>query len=203
MPLAELLHALEREVAEELAEQREQSRREATAILAAAVAEARHLQRRLVAEAEAGAAAEAERRRARARLAAAAEVRAAREAAYQRLVATVRERLYGLRDRDDYSRLLEALLWEAAAVLRGIEVTVHVDPRDASLVEGLLAKTAGSPDGALSVRPDLETAGGVELSTSDGRLVDNTLEGRLEVALPQLRQLTSVATSEHTAEGSR
>jgi vacuolar-type H+-ATPase subunit E/Vma4 len=202
MPLTELLRALEREVAEELAEQREQSRREAAAILAAAVAEARHLRRRLVAEAEAGATAEAERRRTRARLAAAAEVRAAREDAHQRLVATVRDRLAGLRDRDDYPRLLEALLREAAAVLGGAALTVRVDPKDAALIADRLSNAAVSTDGAPSVRPDLETAGGVVLDTTEGRLVDNTVEERLEVALPWLRLLTSRATSEQAGEGS-
>lgn len=203
MPLAELLHALEREVAEELADRREQSRREAADILAAAVAEARHLQRRLVAEAETGAAADAELRRTRARLAAAAKVRAARQDADQRLVATVRDQLTGVRGRDDYPGLLAALLGEAATVLRGAEATLHVDPKDAALVADLLTKTgAANRAGAPSVRPDVETAGGVALETSDGRLVDNTVEERLEVALPWLRLLTSVATSEHASEGS-
>ena len=69
---------------------------------------------------------------------------------------------------------LEAL--PAATVLR-------VDARDEVLAAGMLAGRV------LQVRAELETAGGVDVSSGDGRAVRNTFEERLANAEPELRML--------------
>jgi vacuolar-type H+-ATPase subunit E/Vma4 len=128
--------------------------------------------------------AEVEQRRARARLSAAAAVREAREEAFREFLAAVRERLAVLRDGAEYPSVLRALIREGATALAAATV-LRVDPRD----ERLAASLVRDLDLALDVVAVLDTAGGVDLASGDGRTVRNTVEERLANAEPALRLL--------------
>ena len=77
-----------------------------------------------------------------------------------------------------YPRLFGALLAEARAALPGA-TELRVDRRDLSLATPLAR--------GLRVDPALETWGGVELASDDGRVIRNTVEERLANADVLLR----------------
>jgi vacuolar-type H+-ATPase subunit E/Vma4 len=120
-------------------------------------------------------------------------VRDAREDAFREFLAAVRERLAALRGGAEYTSVLRALIRESTTALAGATV-LRVDPRDerlaSELVEGL--------DAELKVAGVLETAGGVELASADGRTVRNTVEERLANAEPALRLLFGEALAGRT-----
>jgi vacuolar-type H+-ATPase subunit E/Vma4 len=184
MSLADLLAGLEAEAASEAALLEAETREEAARIVDAARVEARALEERAVQAGEAGLQREAEQRRALARLAAAGAMREAREAAFGEFLAGVRARLEALREGSEYPSLLRALIRESSAALPAATV-LRVDPRD----ERLAASLVRDLDLALDVVAVLDTAGGVELASGDGRTVRNTLEERLANAEPPLRLL--------------
>lgn len=184
MALSDLLAGLEAEAAAETAQLESDTREEADRILAAARAEAREIEKQASRAGESELQLEAEQRRARARLESAAALRLAREEAFQELLAGVRAELAALREHAGYRAILGALIDETLAVLPGATV-IRVDPRDARLAAALI----GGLDPALRVVAELETAGGVELASDDGRTVRNTLEERLANAEPALRLL--------------
>jgi V/A-type H+-transporting ATPase subunit E len=184
MALEELLASLETEAAEETARLGAATQLEADQILAEARAEARALRERTCREGEDEALEEAERRRAGARLKAAAALREAHEEAFQAFVEDVRAHLAGVRERPGYPAVLGALVQEALAALPAAS-SLRVDPRD----EAAARKLLGEVDVSLELETALETAGGVDLASGDGRTVRNTLEERLENAEPALRVL--------------
>jgi vacuolar-type H+-ATPase subunit E/Vma4 len=184
MALGDLLAGLEAEAAAETARLQAETREEADRIVEAARAEARALQEQAARAGEAELRRETEQRRALARLAAAAAVRGAREEAFREFLAAVRARLGGLRERPGYSSVLRALIRESRAALPSA-TTLRVDPLDETLAKDLLSQL----DLELQVVAALETAGGVELSSDDGRTVRNTIEERLANAEPALRLL--------------
>lgn len=178
MPLADLLSAIEAEAAEELERLDRESQEEAAAILGRARAEATALEAELAAAAEPAARAEAERIRAAARLESAATLRGAREEAFAATLEGVRRRLAAVRESPRYPELFASLLEESRRALPGAAV-LRVDPRD----EGLARELAGD----LRVEATLSCWGGHELE-GDERRVRNTLEHRLESAMPILRR---------------
>ncbi len=182
MALQDILAAIERDGEREVAATLAEAEREAASILARAREEAS----RRAAEVEGAAAAELEAEEERilreARLRATRLLREAREEVYRAALAEARRRLAGVRARPCYPAILRALLEEALAALPEAEVVV-ADARDAEAFAGAA--------GGRSVRPALETWGGVEVATGDGRLVRNTLEERLARAEPFLRALVA------------
>lgn len=184
MALVDLLAGLEVEAAEETARLEAETREEADRIVEAARAEARALGEQAARAGESELRREAEQRRALARLAAASALREAREEAFREFLAEVRARLVALRDGASYPAVLRELIGESLTALPAA-TTLRIDPRD----ETLAAKLLAGLDAGLQVVAALETAGGVELASGDGRTVRNTIEERIANAEPTLRLL--------------
>jgi len=178
MPLADLLRVIEADADEELVRLERETAAEAETVVELARDEARILAAALANGREAEARDEAERALALARLDAAAIVRAAREESFAELLDGLRVQLAALRDSERYPQLLRLLVDESRAALP-VAGVLRVDPRDAELARPLAR--------GLRLEPDLETWGGAELATDDGRLVRNTFEERLANAEPLLR----------------
>ena len=179
MALADLLQAIEADAATERARAERETAAEAKAIVEQAREQAAALEEELAAAPEAQARAEAEQALALARLDVSGAARSARDEAFVSLLAGVRAELAGLRTSGDYADLFRALLAEARAVLPAAR-ELRVDRRDLELATPLA-------DG-LRLDPTLETWGGVELVSDDGRTVRNTLEERLANAELLLRR---------------
>jgi vacuolar-type H+-ATPase subunit E/Vma4 len=178
MALADLLRAIEADAAAERARADRESASEAAAIVHRARREARALSAELAAAPEPAARADADRARALARLDVARAMRGEREEAFVSLLRGVRAEFGALRAGADYPRLFRALLAEARAALPGA-THLRVDRRDLRLATPLAR--------GLGVDPTLETWGGVELASDDGRVIRNTLEARLANADVLLR----------------
>jgi vacuolar-type H+-ATPase subunit E/Vma4 len=191
MTLVDLLAGLEAEAAAETARLEAETQQEADRLVEEARAEAQVLREQATRAGEVELQREVEQRRALARLAAAATVREAREDAFARLLAEVRERLDALREGDDRRAALRELTREGLAALPAA-TTLRVDPRDERLAAELLAELGAK----VEVVAALETAGGVELADGAGRTVRNTIEERLANAEPALRLLFGQALAQ-------
>ncbi|MBP1927521.1 V/A-type H+-transporting ATPase subunit E [Methanolinea mesophila] len=89
------------------------------------------------------------------------------------------ERLARARTDPAYGEQFAQLLTESLAAIEAMEIRVHIDPRDQDLAIGILKGKSVTAE----LVPDLVTAGGVEVSSADGRIrVYNTLESRLNKA---------------------
>jgi vacuolar-type H+-ATPase subunit E/Vma4 len=179
MALADLLRAIEAEADAERARAERETAAAAAAIVARAREEAGALEAALTAGPETEARAEAVQLRALARLDASSALRSAREDAFGSVLTGIRETLAALRGTDAYPALLEALLAESRAALPSAR-ELRVDRRDADLATALAA--------GLDVKLTLDTWGGLELASDDGRTIRNTLEERLANAEPLLRR---------------
>ena len=178
MALADLLRVIEADAAAERARADRELASEAAAIVRRARREARALSAELAAAPEPAARADADRARALARLDAARAMRGEREEAFASLLTGVRAELGALRAGAGYPRLFGALLAEARAALPGA-TDLRVDRRDLRLATPLAR--------GLRVDATLETWGGVELASDDGRVIRNTVEDRLANADVLLR----------------
>jgi V/A-type H+-transporting ATPase subunit E len=88
-------------------------------------------------------------------------------------------RLSGLRNDPAYRDLFAMLLSESLEAIDSNDIRVHVDTRDLDLCKSCLDEKKLQ----VNIIPDLTTAGGVEISSADGKIrVYNTLESRLEKA---------------------
>jgi len=192
MALADLLRVIEADAAAERARADRESALEAAAIVARARREARALAAELAAEPEPAARADAERARALARLDAARGMRGEREDAFSSLLTGVRNELDALRASKGYPALFRALLDEGRAALPGAS-ELRVDRRDLDLATPLAR--------GLRVDPTLDTCGGIELASDDGRSIRNTVEERLANADLLLRSHLAqrLAALEHPA----
>ena len=170
MALADLLRAIEADAAAERARADRESALEAAAIVERARRDARALAAELAAAPEPAARADAERARALARLDAARAIRGEREDAFFALLTGVRSELGALRASEGYPALFRALLDEGRAALRSA-AELRVDRRDLDLATPLAR--------GLRVDPTLDTCGGIELLSDDGRIIRNTVEERL------------------------
>lgn len=179
MSLPDLLTALDRQAADEVAAAEQAAEQQAADLRAAARADAERLLTDAVAAAEAGAHAQAARRVAAARAAAAQDVRVAREVALRKVHDAALEALDGVRARPDVDDVLAACLTEALKQVPGAQ-TIAADPRDADRVRRLVA------DQPLVVVLELDSRGGVVVRGA-GRYADNTFETRLAGAWPGLR----------------
>jgi vacuolar-type H+-ATPase subunit E/Vma4 len=179
MALTDLLRAIETEADAD----RARAADEAAAAAAAVVEDARRDAKALEAELTEAGAAEGRRAAAhelaQARLDAAATVRSAREEAFVSLLSRIRAELAAVRETSAYPKLFHALVAESGSALPNA-CELHVDPLDADL--------AGTVAPDLRVEPTLDTWGGVELASDDGRTIRDTLEERLANAELLLRQ---------------
>lgn len=179
MPLSDILAAIDAATA---AEARRIEARAATAVAATAAEaerDAAAIRERRRREVEPTVVHERARRLNRARLAALRARSEAREALFAEALARARERLAHTRQTPEYPGVLASLVHEALAQLDG-GATLRADPRDAALLADLAP--------GVTVSLDLDTWGGVEARTADGRVVVvNTLEARLAQAESQLR----------------
>ena len=179
MALADLLHAIEADAAAERARADRETAAEATAIVERAREQAGALEAELAAAPEAQAREEAEQALALARLEVSGAAASARDEAFVSLLTGVRAELAGLRETSAYPDVFRALLAEARAALPEARV-LRVDRRDVELATRLA--------GGLRLDPTLETWGGVELVSDDGRTVRNSVEERLANAEMLLRR---------------
>lgn len=122
-----------------------------------------------------------------------------------RIVAEVREALIGaalsqargqlasFRNSQEYPQVLQSLALQALEELqesfgREMQACMQADPRDREYLEAILARTGLD----IHVAYDLNSWGGVIVQSHDQRVVVvNTLEARLERALPYLRRYLS------------
>lgn len=104
----------------------------------------------------------------------------ASERLYSAAIGQTHARLHTLRDAPQYPAVLRALVMEAISALGG-SVVLRADPRDTALLHDIVPN--------VPLEWDLETAGGVEARSADGRIVvTNTLEARLSQAESTIRQ---------------
>ncbi|MBI4673211.1 MAG: hypothetical protein HY741_16280 [Chloroflexi bacterium] len=180
MPLADILSAMEQEVAAEIRRVEEQTAASVAEMRASAERDAQAIRERHRREMLPLLQHERARRLNRARLDSLRASSSAREQLFTQALGCAQERLAQLRSDPGYADILRALVQEALAQLDGA-VIVRADPRDEKILHTLLE---GMP-----IEFDLETWGGIEARTLDGRIrVVNTLEARLEQAEVVLRQ---------------
>jgi V/A-type H+/Na+-transporting ATPase subunit E len=179
MALADLLKAIESEADADRARAAEEAAAAAAAVVEDARLDADALKATLTDEGAAEGRGAAAHELALARLDAAATIRSAREKAFVSLLSGIRAELAAVRETSAYPKLFHALVSESRAALPDAW-ELHVDPRDADL--------AGGSATGLRVEPKLDTWGGVELASDDGRTVRNTLEERLANAELLLRE---------------
>lgn len=126
----------------------------------------------------------------RARLEALQVVGGARESLVDAALDQLRGRLVGLRSDASYPAVLRRITHEALAELEDslqdlAQVTLMADPRDRALVENILHDMGLNTP----VNYELECIGGLIASSVDGEIVViNTLEARLDRAIPSLRR---------------
>ena len=119
----------------------------------------------------------------------------------QQAVEETSVRLGEIRAQPEYPELLKALLLEAALTLAPhTDLSVMIDPRDASLVtddflgsvEIILTFSHNLGTKVSLSNEAIETAGGVVLCARGSNIrCDNTLEERLRTALPELYRMVS------------
>ena len=167
-------------------------RAESGAAVEAIVDEARAQSRTAEQEAASSFDVEAEEQRARivnrAHLIVDRRLRGTAEDLYGEITAEVTARLSELRGTPQYREVFASLFAECRAVLPEARV-IRIDPADVGLAEHLADATG---DGGFVLDPSLETIGGLQLATEDGRRqVGNTFESRLERADRALRSLAA------------
>lgn len=181
MPLPDLLEALERSNAEEIAGLLSAARSEAEAIRAAARAEADQRLGRTLDSERTRLRQASERRRVTARREAAARVLRARAALLDRVFQAARTRAAGARGWPEYLAALEADVRRLRELLGPEPGTLRCATGDAERVHGW---AAGS---GLSVLASPEVTAGLHCTADGGRLsVDLTLPARLEAERPRL-----------------
>lgn len=190
MSLEAILSAIETGGREEAGALVQQAQSEAAAIIEAAQREAQRVQQ----DARERAVTPAYRERARilhrARLEALRTVGDARETAIDAILAQARIILSQMRSTPAYPRTLRRLTEESLAELeRSLEdrgaARLEIDARD----EALMAEIIRSLNLQLPLSCTLQCWGGLVASSQDGRIVViNTLESRLDRALPFLRR---------------
>lgn len=197
MALEHILAAIEHEAAQQIARLEADSRAAAAAILDQAQAQVSIIETAKAEERDGDLQADAARLLNQAHVAATRHILRTREAVFQRALEQAQIQLAAVRARSDYSAILRALLAEALAALPGDGagspvngVAVHCDQRDAAQVQALLESAAFVDHHVASVAPSLDTWGGVDVATPDGRIiVHNTLESRMARAESHLRRL--------------
>jgi V/A-type H+-transporting ATPase subunit E len=102
---------------------------------------------------------------------------AIREKMYSEAFANAQQRLVQLRKDPKYPEIFKKLAVEAIRALDLKKFTVHVDKQDGNLCK----KTMADLNHSCEIIPDLQTMGGLIVSSPDGLItISNTVESRLE-----------------------
>jgi V/A-type H+-transporting ATPase subunit E len=103
---------------------------------------------------------------------------------FQRAFQEAGKRLVSTRVDPQYEKSLKALILETLQELKAEELIVHIDQRDEALCRKLLRDLQKNCE----IMPDLECAGGLNVTTKDGRyIIYNTFDSRLEKAKKVLK----------------
>ncbi|HEX6384994.1 MAG TPA: V-type ATP synthase subunit E family protein [Anaerolineae bacterium] len=185
MGLEAIIAAIEANGAAALAQLEQKTAAQVETILSAAAQSAKERREAARRDAMKPAAVESARLLYQAEAEASSVTAAAHEELFNEVIAQTRRRLADLRQEPDYPEIWQRLANEAIQLLGEDEcegAILEIDPRDKKLAQGLA-------DRGLVLQPVLACAGGVIARSSDGRIIiTNTLESRLERALPLLRQ---------------
>lgn len=177
MALNTLLDAIRREASEKVQRIDRETAEKVDVIHQSAHARAEAEIERFVAEAKGEAEREMQREVNAANLRSTRAQTDVRRKVYDSMFDEVQQRLSQVRSSTEYPNVFLTLVCDAIHEL-GSGVTVHIDPRDQSLMDALLTSHAST---VTSVVADLSTMGGVIAVAATGRITrDNTLEARLE-----------------------
>ena len=180
MALADILAAMDAQVDAEIQQIEEQTAATIAQICAAAENEARMSRERHHRDVVVQLENERARRLNRARLAALRATSRAREQFFVDALSRAQTLLAGIRNDPSYAARLRVLAEEALGQIDG-QALLRADPRDEALLHTLFPQ--------VQIAAELETWGGVEACTLDGRIVVlNTMEARLEQVQDILRQ---------------
>ena len=103
----------------------------------------------------------------------------AKDEMYQAAVSQAMSNLQSVRNHPGYEKIFKEFLQEAYQELSGEKVDIHIDKRD----EGICKKLVHELSINGNIVTDITSAGGMNISTQDGRfVVFNTIESRFERA---------------------
>lgn len=184
MAYENLLRSVEESAQEKEQEIRKKAGQQAGEIRAEATREAEAVQERAIREAERSAAVERNKQLYLARGEIKQRLLKSREKIFAAAFDEAEKQLSRLRQDPAYPAVFERLAREATGAMGGTVFSVHIDRRDLDLCTGTLA--------ALGIRcevlPDIESAGGLVVSSPDGLVtISNTVESRLERAREKKR----------------
>jgi V/A-type H+-transporting ATPase subunit E len=108
-----------------------------------------------------------------------------KDAVIQRAFFDAKKSLDSFRDRPSYKEDFKKMLQEAVRELGGEKVSLHIDTRDETLCRQVLDELGRNSE----IVGDLTSAGGLAVSTKDGKVViSNTIESRLNNAKELLKR---------------
>ena len=182
MAIEDMFRALEEQAEAECETIREDASAQVDAVRREAEDKATQIKARRLEEAEAVARSKASHAVNAARLANKKDVAALKGNAVSDVFEAARERLTAVRSGEGYEKLFTVLLDQALECADG-ECDVLVDPADVELANRIVPALGRN---GISVKGEISTAGGVVVTTDDGRIIHrNTLEDRLEKAKNQ------------------
>jgi V/A-type H+-transporting ATPase subunit E len=180
----ELMASIEATAAERMQEMKEKARAEAEGIRRAAAEKAAGLHKEAMERAKKKVEAEREKMVSRMRGEVRLELLRRKQEVSDRAFREAGERILAARTRPGYRLIARRLAEEAIGQVKGSDIVFHVDPRDRSLFEGILADIQRNCE----IATDLATAGGLTVTSKDGRFsVTNTIESRLSRARELLK----------------
>jgi V/A-type H+-transporting ATPase subunit E len=108
-----------------------------------------------------------------------------KDAVIQRAFFDAKKSLDSFRDHPSYKEDFKKMLQEAVRELEGEKVSLHIDTRDETLCRQVLDELGRNSE----IVGDLTSAGGLAVSTKDGKVViSNTIESRLNNAKELLKR---------------
>jgi V/A-type H+-transporting ATPase subunit E len=108
-----------------------------------------------------------------------------KDAVIQRAFFDAKKSLDSFRDHPSYKEDFKKMLQEAVRELEGEKVSLHIDTRDETLCRQVLEELGWNSE----IVGDLTSAGGLAVSTKDGKVViSNTIESRLNNAKELLKR---------------
>jgi V/A-type H+-transporting ATPase subunit E len=172
-----LLKSVEESAQDRERELREKSQRLAEEIRADAKRESEAIQERSIREAEHSAAVERNKQLYLAKGAIKENALRSREKIFHAAFGDAARQLSRIRQDKQYPAIFERLAREAAGVMGTAKFRIHIDRRDLDLCTTTLARLGIQCE----VLPDIESDGGLVVSSPDGLVViSNTVESRLE-----------------------
>lgn len=184
MDYESLMRSMEASADEKKREVIEKARREASAIVEDARANAAEIEKTHLLRATEAAVRDRNRSLYLARSEVKREIAGIKHEMFNRAFVGARTRLASMRDNNGYIVRFKKMAEEAASALGSHEIVLQVDKRD----EALCRSAMPSNEHVYDIRPDIESIGGLNASTPDGKVVVlNTTESRLETARERLK----------------